>query len=179
METVEGIAAKNLLVSEGSEVLVLEDREIDLTQFCEVVSAFNPELAIVSPGFAIDHDWLNYLRSEEIPLIAELELGWSRFSGKTIAVTGSNGKSSAVKWICDALRCAGFSAEIGGNYGIPAASCSKNGGSLDWLVLEVSSFQLETIQDFRADGAIILNLLLNHLVVTERWTIFENENAHF
>ncbi len=158
-----GKSARDLLVSEGSEVLVLEDGETSFDQFCATVSEFKPQLAVVSPGFAIDHAWLNHLRSNDIPLIAELELGWSRFVGKTIAVTGSNGKSSAVKWICEALRSAGFSAEIGGNYGIPACEVAMNSKSADWLVLEISSFQLETIKDFKADAAIVLNWLPNHL----------------
>ena len=77
------------------------------------------EQAVVSPDFSIDHHWVRTLSNKGIPLISELELGWRYFSGKTIALTGSNGKSTAVKWICDILRAQGFQAHIAGNYGIP------------------------------------------------------------
>lgn len=158
-----GQAAKKLLESEQTQVFVLEDKDTSFEAFCATVAEQRPQVAVVSPGFAIDHPWLNELREMGIPLLAELELGWSRFKGKTLAVTGSNGKSSAVKWACEALRCAGFSAEIGGNYGIPACEVVLENPGADWLVLEVSSFQLETIRDFRADGSVILNWLPNHL----------------
>lgn len=158
-----GQAAKKLLESEQTHVLMLEERDTDFDAFCAAVADLNPQIAVVSPGFAIDHPWLAELRELGVPLLAELELGWSRFRGKTLAVTGSNGKSSAVKWICEALRCAGHSAEIGGNYGIPACETVLENPAADWLVLEISSFQLETVRDFRAEGAVILNWLPNHL----------------
>lgn len=158
-----GRAAQQLLESEQTRVVVLEDSNTDDSSFLAVVKELDPQVAIVSPGFAVDHSWLNELRARGIPLLAELELGWSRFKGKTLAVTGSNGKSSAVKWICDALRCTGHHAEIGGNYGIPACEVVMAHPAADWLVLEISSFQLETVRDFRADGSAILNWLPNHL----------------
>lgn len=158
-----GRAAEKMLVSEQTQVKVLEEKNTDSNEFVSVVSELDPQVAVISPGFASDHPWLMELRAREIPLLAALELGWSRFNGKTLAVTGSNGKSSAVKWICDALRCAGFSAEIGGNYGIPACEVVLENPDADWLVLEISSFQLETVDQFRAEGAAILNWLPNHL----------------
>ena len=158
-----GRAAKKLLESENARVVMLEEKTVTFADFCSAIDELNPQVAIVSPGFAIDHPWLNELRERCIFLSAELERGWSRFNGKTLAVTGSNGKSSAVKWICEALQCAGHSAEIGGNYGIPACEVVLNHPDIDWLVLEISSFQFETMHTFRADGSILLNVLPNHL----------------
>ena len=67
---------------------------ISLTEDFEQLLAETPlEQAIVSPGFSIDHHWLKALGHKGIPLISELELGWSYFNGKTIALTGSNGKA--------------------------------------------------------------------------------------
>jgi UDP-N-acetylmuramoylalanine--D-glutamate ligase len=80
-----------------------------------------------------------------------------------VAVTGSNGKSTAVKWIHEMLVRAGLKAAIGGNYGIPACEVVLEHPTLDWLVLEVSSFQLETVQKFYAEVAVLLNVLPNHL----------------
>ena len=121
------------------------------------------EVCIASPGFALSHPWMEAVRSAGVPLLSELELGWSRHPGRTVAVTGSNGKSTAVKWIRDMLRLAGRRAEIGGNYGIPACEVVMENPGLDWLVLEVSSFQLETVRDFQPEVAVLLNVLPNHL----------------
>jgi UDP-N-acetylmuramoylalanine--D-glutamate ligase len=121
------------------------------------------DVCIVSPGFALSHPWVADVREAGIPLLSELELGWSRHLGKTVAVTGSNGKSTAVKWFCEMLQLDGYAAAIGGNYGIPACEVVMDQPNLDWLVLEVSSFQLETVHEFHADVAVLLNVLPNHL----------------
>ncbi|MCF7818306.1 MAG: UDP-N-acetylmuramoyl-L-alanine--D-glutamate ligase [Kiritimatiellales bacterium] len=158
-----GRAAERLLRAEGAEVSVLTEETAGLPEVVYMLENGRFEVCIVSPGFALDHPWMCAVRDAGIPLLSELELGWSRHRGKTVAVTGSNGKSTAVKWICEILQLAGLRAEIGGNYGIPACEVVLEHPDLDWLVLEVSSFQLETVRDFRADVAVLLNVLPNHL----------------
>lgn len=174
-----GLAAERLLQSEGARTTMLSEQTVDLPDVERMLAEAESDrrgqdrrghrrgqsfdLCVVSPGFASDHPWVERIRRTGVPLLSELELGWSRHGGKTIAVTGSNGKSSAVKWICEALQCAGCSAAIGGNYGIPVSQVVQEQPELDWLVLEVSSFQLETVHDFYADIAVLLNLLPNHL----------------
>jgi UDP-N-acetylmuramoylalanine--D-glutamate ligase len=158
-----GKAAEALLQSEGCETVVLAGAAVSDAEVRKVLEERAFDVCIVSPGFAIDHPWLDLIRGAGIPLLSELELGWSRHGGKTVAVTGSNGKSTAVKWICEMLQAAGYRAEIGGNYGIPACEVVQEHSELDWLVLEVSSFQLETVQRFRPDVGVILNVLPNHL----------------
>jgi UDP-N-acetylmuramoylalanine--D-glutamate ligase len=90
-----------------------------------------------------------------------MELGWSRFRGRTVAVTGSNGKSSVVKALAECLEAAGLRAVPCGNYGLPV--CQAVMDAPDWLVIEVSSFQLETCAEFRPDIGVLMNLLPNHL----------------
>jgi UDP-N-acetylmuramoylalanine--D-glutamate ligase len=158
-----GQAAERMLQAEGTETLVLTRESSDDAAVADVLHDRQFEVCIVSPGFRLEHPWLRAVRDAGIPLLAELELGWSRHRGRTVAVTGSNGKSTAVKWLCETLRQAGSKAEIGGNYGIPACEVVLDHPDLEWLVLEVSSFQLETVTDFRADAAIVLNVLPNHL----------------
>jgi len=158
-----GRAAERLLRAEGSETVVVSretagDAELALTL---KDNAF--DICIVSPGFGLQHPWVRSIRESGIPLLSELELGWSRHQGRTVAVTGSNGKSTAVKWICESFKEAGRKALIGGNYGIPACEVVVEHPDLDWLVLEVSSFQLETVVHFHADVAVVLNILPNHL----------------
>lgn len=158
-----GQAAERLLRQEGTEVHAVSRETTDDAGLARILASEFFDICIVSPGFGLAHPWMVAVREAGIPLLSELELGWSRFLGGTIAVTGSNGKSTAVKWICETLQEAGHSAAIGGNYGIPACDVVMRSPGLEWLVLEVSSFQLETVRRFRARIAVVLNILPNHL----------------
>lgn len=80
-----------------------------------------------------------------------------------LAISGSNGKSTLVKLCAEALELAGQSTAIAGNYGLPVSAVAREGRRLEWLVLEVSSFQLETVQEFRPDVGVLLNVTPNHL----------------
>ncbi len=158
-----GQAAERLLQSEGTETRVITRESADDEELVRTLADHRFDVCVVSPGFGLEHPWLCAVRDAGIPLLSELELGWSRHRGKTVAITGSNGKSTAVKWTCEILQEAGYRAAIGGNYGIPACETVLKNPGLEWLVLEVSSFQLETTVDFRADIAVVLNILPNHL----------------
>ncbi len=156
-----GRAAEALLRSEG----------VTTVSICQEITPdyryedlyFTPDVAIISPGFSLKHPWINDLIERGIPLLSELELGWSRRHCPVIAVTGSNGKSTVVKWITDALAQAGQRAVPCGNYGFPVCAAVMLHDVPDWLVIEVSSFQLETMQEFRPDIGLLLNVLPNHL----------------
>ncbi len=158
-----GVAAEALLRSEGVETLVLNEDACDIKSFKSHVSTFHPEIAIVSPGFSLEHSWIQELISCGVPLLSELELGWSRRRCPVIAVTGSNGKSTVVKWIADALAHAGKVGVPCGNYGFPVSAAVMLPEVPDWLVIEVSSFQLETVEDFCPEIGVLLNILPNHL----------------
>jgi len=158
-----GRAAEALLRSEGCETLSLDESTTDLSNFKSQVSNFLPEAAVVSPGFSLNHPWIKDLMERGIPLLSELELGWSRRRCPVIAVTGSNGKSTVVKWIAEALEQAGQKAVPCGNYGFPVCDAVMLPETPDWLVIEVSSFQLETVKEFRPEIGLLLNVLPNHL----------------
>jgi UDP-N-acetylmuramoylalanine--D-glutamate ligase len=158
-----GKAAEKLLQAEGCTTVVATRDTYSDAEFFQCLEAADFEVGVVSPGFGLSSPWIKAVQTAGIPLLSELELGWSRHRGKTIAVTGSNGKSTAVKWICESLVEHGKSAAIGGNYGIPACEVVLENRDLQWLVLEVSSFQLETVHEFHADVAMVLNVLPNHL----------------
>ena len=172
-----GKAAERMLQAEGTETVVLTRESSDDAAVAPFLQNRRFDVCIVSPGFGMDHPWLRAVRDAGIPLLSALELGWSRFKGRTVAVTGSNGKSTAVKWLCETLRVAGYKAEIGGNYGIPACEVVLNHPDMEWLVLEVSSFQLETVVDFRADVAMVLNVLPNHLDRHENMDVYRRTKA--
>ena len=173
-----GAAAALLLRREGAGVTVV-DRVRPGAERCAELEAAGVQvmpseselpggafdLCVVSPGVPVNSPWISAARARGIPVLAELELGWSRRGAgiKTIAVTGSNGKSCAVKWIAESLAASGLRVAIAGNYGPPVCQVVLEQPDLDWLVLEVSSFQLETVRDFRAEVGILLNLAPNHL----------------
>ncbi|HPR83907.1 MAG TPA: UDP-N-acetylmuramoyl-L-alanine--D-glutamate ligase, partial [Pontiellaceae bacterium] len=156
-----GRAAEALLRSEGASVVSI-CQEITPDYRYEDLH-FDPDVAVVSPGFSLKHPWIKDLIERGVPLLSELELGWSRRHCPIIAVTGSNGKSTVVKWIVDALAQAGQKAVPCGNYGFPVCGAVMLHDVPDWLVIEVSSFQLETVQEFRPDIGLLLNVLPNHL----------------
>ena len=156
-----GRAAEALLRSEGCTVVSICQEITPDYRFEDL--HFNPDVAIISPGFSLKHPWIKDLMERGIPLLSELELGWSRRHCPVIAVTGSNGKSTVVKWITEALAQAGQTAVPCGNYGFPVCAAVMLPDVPNWLVIEVSSFQLETVQEFRPDIGLLLNVLPNHL----------------
>ena len=120
-------------------------------------------LVVVSPGIPVEDEWIATLKGRGIPVISELELGWRFCRSRVLAVTGSNGKSTLVKLCREALEQDGYTAVAGGNYGIPLSALACEESPPDWVVVEVSSFQLETVDQFVPDAGILLNLNPNHL----------------
>jgi UDP-N-acetylmuramoylalanine--D-glutamate ligase len=120
------------------------------------------DVCVVSPGVPDTSPWITGARARGIPVVSELELGWTRCRSRVVAITGSNGKSSAVKWFAESLQAAGLRAAPASNYGPAVSKVVREQPDLDWLVLEVSSFQLETVNAFRPDVGILLNVHPNH-----------------
>ncbi len=173
-----GRAAALLLAREGARVTAIDGsdnekvravRDVLRTESIEVLCGEKNlpdekfDLAVVSPGIPIEHRWLAELKERGTEILPEFELGWSRLRSRAIAVTGTNGKSTVVKWLAESFREAGFTAEPCGNYGKPVCEIAMAPVQPDWAVIEVSSFQLEVAKDFRADACVLLNLLPNHL----------------
>jgi UDP-N-acetylmuramoylalanine--D-glutamate ligase len=150
-----------MLRSEGTTVASISQEITPDYRFEDL--HFNPDVAIISPGFSLNHPWIKELVKHGIPLLSELELGWSRRHCPVIAVTGSNGKSTVVKWIVESLAQDGQTAVPCGNYGFPVCAAVMLPEVPNWLVIEVSSFQLETVQEFRPEIGLLLNVLPNHL----------------
>ncbi len=191
-----GEAAARLLLAEGTGVMVVDSSDspvlreratrlaslgADVRLGIENPPAKTADVCIVSPGMPANSPWVNAVQKGGTPLLAELELGWSRLKCRVLAVTGSNGKSTLVRLCADSIAQAGARTAIAGNYeerlaggrnGADAASGKRaltvshvalKGPELDWLVLEVSSFQFETVSEFRPDVGVLLNVLPNHL----------------
>jgi UDP-N-acetylmuramoylalanine--D-glutamate ligase len=173
-----GVAAARLLRAEGVAVVAVDENAAPGGQHpagalkelgCRVEWGVSRppdgdfDVAVVSPGLRVDGPFLSAVRERGIPLLSEMELGWSRFRGRTVAVTGSNGKSTVVQTLADCLQAAGRGAIPCGNFGLPVSQAVVEHPAADWLVIEVSSFQLETCDAFRPDIGVLLNVLTNHL----------------
>jgi len=121
------------------------------------------DVVVVSPGIPQDHAWVRSARSVCRDVISELELGYRYCECPILAVTGTNGKSTLVHLLDHMLRYSGARSKSGGNIGVPLCELVSASRYLDWLVIEVSSFQLETVRHFRPHGAVLLNIQPDHL----------------
>ncbi len=121
------------------------------------------DLIVVSPGVPVDAPLLQQARSLGEPVIGEIELAAQFLPGPIVAITGSNGKTTTTTLTGQILTAGGFPALVGGNIGTPAISLAERARPETFIVLEVSSFQLETIQTFRPKVAVVLNVTPDHL----------------
>src|ERR1019366_8155342 len=129
------------------------------------------DLIVVSPGVPLDTPELVQSKSFGLPVIGELELAARFLKGKILAVTGSNGKTTTTTLLGEILEAAGMPTLVGGNIGVPVVALIDDATDATWSVLEVSSFQLESTEQFHPSIAVILNITPNHL---DRHGSFEN-----
>jgi UDP-N-acetylmuramoylalanine--D-glutamate ligase len=129
------------------------------------------DLIVVSPGVPFDVPQLLRAREQAIPVIGEIELAAQFLKGHIVAITGSNGKTTTTTLAGDIIAASGRPTLVGGNIGTPAINFVEQATDDTWIVLEVSSFQLETIQTFRPKIAVVLNVTPDHL---DRHYTFEN-----
>ncbi|MFZ0662469.1 MAG: UDP-N-acetylmuramoyl-L-alanine--D-glutamate ligase [Acidobacteriaceae bacterium] len=129
------------------------------------------DLIVVSPGVPLDTPELAQVRKLGRPVMGELELAARFLKGKTVAITGSNGKTTTTS-LCGEIFAAGdLPVAVGGNIGVPVIALVDESRDDGWSVLEVSSFQLETTEQFHPQIAAILNITSDHL---DRHGSFEN-----
>ncbi len=121
------------------------------------------DLIVVSPGVPSDIEPLRDARAKGIRVIGEVELAAPFLLGKTLGITGSNGKTTTTAMVGHILEEAGIPVQVGGNIGTPVTAMVAASRQDQWNVLELSSFQLETIRTFRANIAVALNVTQNHL----------------
>jgi UDP-N-acetylmuramoylalanine--D-glutamate ligase len=143
------------------------------------------DLIVVSPGVPVDAEPLVQARALGQPVIGEIELASQFLPGSIVAITGSNGKTTTTTLVGEILASSGVKTLVGGNIGTPAISLTEQATADTTIVLEISSFQLETIRTFRAKVAVVLNVTPDHLdrhrtfaaYVDAKARIFENQQA--
>ncbi|MEZ4388454.1 MAG: UDP-N-acetylmuramoyl-L-alanine--D-glutamate ligase [Candidatus Krumholzibacteriia bacterium] len=122
-----------------------------------------PDAVVLSPGVPPTHPALVSYRAAGVPIHGELEWATRFYRGRSVAVTGTNGKSTTTAWIAHVLRTAGLESPALGNLGTPLAAEVEALGPATVAVIECSSFQLETVETWRPDVAVVLNLAPDHL----------------
>src|SRR3954462_609508 len=135
------------------------------------------DLIVVSPGVPVDAPPLVQARSLGERVIGEVELAAQFLPGPIVAITGSNGKTTTTTLTGEILTAAGFPALVGGNIGTPAISLAERAKPGTLIVLEISSFQLETIQSFRPKVAVVLNVTPDHLDRHRTFEIYAEAKA--
>ena len=203
-----GVAAANLLHAVGADVTVADAKEegqlagalarVDRRAIRVIVgpgyeSALErAQLVVISPGVPSESDILDSIRGRQVPVIGELELAFRFLDAPVLAITGTNGKSTTVTLIGLLLKEQGKRVFVGGNLGTPlseAALTTYRSGlqrsPYDYVVAEVSSFQLESIERFRPWVAALLNITPDHLdrypalapYVAAKMRLFENQTS--
>jgi UDP-N-acetylmuramoylalanine--D-glutamate ligase len=173
---ISGFASALLLRREGAVVTLIDERpkeDVERTLGTPLppeiafvrggmpeASVPGTDLVVLSPGVPRGTLPLQALSRAGTPVWGELELGFRRFSGKVAAVTGTNGKSTVTTLLGNMASLVFPRVFVGGNLGTPFVSADP--GPHDWAVVEVSSFQLETIEAFRPSIAVLLNITEDH-----------------
>lgn len=140
-------------------------------------------LVIVSPGVSLDHELIKLAKKRGIEVIGELELGARNLVSHYIAITGTNGKTTTTTLTKELLENKNCKTFAGGNIGVAVCSFAQSVRPIDNVVLEVSSFQLESIDTFKPHVATILNITPDHLnrhktmenYINAKLRIFENQ----
>jgi UDP-N-acetylmuramoylalanine--D-glutamate ligase len=135
------------------------------------------DLIVVSPGVPVDAPPLVQARTLGETVIGEIELASQFLPGPIVAITGSNGKTTTTALTGEIMTATGFPALVGGNIGTPAISLVERALSETVIVLEVSSFQLETIQSFRPKVAVVLNVTPDHLDRHRTFEVYADAKA--
>ncbi len=137
-------------------------------------SFLEQDLIVLSPGVPANIPALAAARKKGIAIWSEIELAWRYLRGKLVAITGSNGKTTTTSLVGHILRTSNIPTHVGGNIGTPLLSFVERSSDTDVTVAEVSSFQLETVDAFRPEIGVMLNLTPDHL---DRHATFEDYAA--
>lgn len=177
---ISGAAAAQLLNEKGIEVVLFDgNQQLDVTELRKKHPVFKNaeillgeleeaqmermDLVVLSPGVPTDLPMVNTLREKQIPIWGEIELAYQFAKGRIAAITGTNGKTTTTALTGEIMQNYFQDVKVVGNIGIPYTSVSLETTEDTVTVAEISSFQLETIQDFKPEVSAILNITPDHL----------------
>lgn len=132
------------------------------------------DLVVISPGIPTNSIPARYVERKDGEVIGEVELAYRFTHGRFVGITGSNGKTTTTTLIGELLKKSEIESQVGGNIGTPLVELIESSTENGWTVAELSSFQLETIKDFRPTVGICLNVTPNHL---DRYDFFSDYAA--
>ena len=177
---ISGIGAAGLLEERGASVTLYDGNDkLDAEEIrgkmkdgakADIVLGEFPEellgkldLVIISPGVPTDLPIVNRMRESDIPVVGEIELAYELGKGEVLAITGTNGKTTTTALLGEIMKAVYDSAFVVGNIGIPYTNVVDETRDDSVIVAEMSSFQLESIVDFRPRVSAILNITPDHL----------------
>ena len=151
-----------------------EDAEPEIREFCreknieeyygtmpEDFSSF--DMMVLSPGVDPEKSFVVKASEQGCEIVGELELAYRLAKGIFVGITGTNGKTTTTTLVGDIFRASGRKTNVVGNIGLPVISVAVDSKPDDWMITEVSSFQLQTVSQFRPKVSAILNLTPDHL----------------
>ncbi|MEG0426023.1 MAG: UDP-N-acetylmuramoyl-L-alanine--D-glutamate ligase [Cetobacterium sp.] len=165
---VSGKGSEKTLKRMGYEVFLIDDKiGISSKEGIELLENNDIKIFVKSPGVPYT-DLVKKALELEIEIIDDIELGYrykknNKISGKIIAITGTNGKTTITTKVQELLEKASYKAKVCGNIGYSFSETVLENPELDYYVLETSSYQLENIKEFKADISLIVNLAPDHL----------------
>lgn len=182
-----GVSATKLLCKKGLKVTVTDElNKSDLKDSLDALEGYefesdlgkhvlktftDQDLIVVSPGVRLDIKPLEQARKSNIPVISEIELAAQFITEPMIAITGTNGKTTTSHLVHEMIQAGGKTAFLGGNVGTPLSDYVLKRDKCDFVVVEVSSFQLETCFDLKPHVSIFLNVAPDHL---DRYSGFDD-----
>lgn len=195
-----GLGAAILALQQGYEVFVsdygtIADKYIDILSEYEIdyeekqhstEKILSADVVMKSPGIPDKAEIVKKIKERNIPIVSELEFAYPYCKGKIIGITGSNGKTTTTNLLYHILNTAGYNVGMAGNVGISFAWMIAVAPK-DYYVVEISSFQLDDIDKFKCDIAILLNISPDHLdrynyemlnYVKSKFKIIQNQTAN-
>ncbi len=182
-----GVSVTKLLCKKGIKVTVTDElNKSDLRESLEALEGYkykaelgkhvlktfcDQDFLVVSPGVNLEIKPLQQARKMKVPILSEIEVASQFISTPIIAVTGTNGKTTVVNMIAQMLEAGGKTVFMGGSHGTPLSDFPLRRGGADFVVAEVSSFQLDTTYSLKPAVAVFLNVAPDHL---DRYPTFDD-----
>ena len=164
-----GRAAGEFLRARGAHVTLGDEKELPSIPEGFEFALLGPEtepdfdLIVQSPGVPLEKPYFEKAKQAGVKVTGEVELAAPYLRGPVIGITGANGKTTTTTWTAMMMEASGVACQTGGNIGRAVTDMVASSRDDQWNILELSSFQLETVETFSAQIAVVLNITANHL----------------